>query len=392
MFLPIDNVPRDYAWGSRTAISNLLGLSPSGAPEAELWLGSHPACPSRVRDIDGPSTHAQTLDTYLAQTGTPPLSFLLKVLAADSPLSLQVHPTTAQAQAGFARETQAGIAVDAPHRIYRDESAKPELIMALDDGFEALSGFRDVAKTITVLRSFAVAAEASGDPTGAAALTDFVGHIDRDGLAHAVRFALTSPDVQVAVSAVVGVARRGPQGVDSREAETVRWLSDAFGTDPGVLIGLLLHRVTLKPGEALFLGAGNLHSYLRGVGIEIMSASDNVVRGGLTTKYVDVDELLRVARWEPVAVPLWPGVTEAPGVVAFHPPVDGFTLYALAQPGEGSVIDAQGPGIALGLTTAVTLRGAHGRVTLDRGEAVYISKDEFPLMASGTGRAVLATG
>jgi mannose-6-phosphate isomerase len=117
-----------------------------------------------------------------------------------------------------------------------------------------------------------------------------------------------------------------------------------------------------------------------------------VVRGGLTAKHVDVDELLRVALWEPVAAPLWPGVTEAPGVVGFHPPGHGFALHSLSEPGDGSLVDTQGPGIALGLTSGLTLRGVHTRVTLDRGAGVYISEDEFPLTASGTGRAVLATG
>jgi mannose-6-phosphate isomerase len=154
----------------------------------------------------------------------------------------------------------------------------------------------------------------------------------------------------------------------------------------------LLNRVTLRAGEALFLGAGNLHAYLRGSGIEVMSASDNVLRGGLTSKHVDVPELLRVASWEPLAAPVWPATPEAPGVVAFYPPVDDFALFCVSDPEPSANIPARGSGIVLALDGALTVSGSVSRAVVERGDALYVSADEFPLTLSGRGRAVVATG
>lgn len=392
MFLPIDNVPRDYAWGSRTAIAEILGRQASGGPEAEFWLGSHPASPSFLVDPAGEHGAAKTLDVYLAGHGQPQLGFLLKVLAAAGPLSLQVHPTTEQAREGFARENAAGIPRDAPHRNYRDESAKPELIMALADGLEALSGFRPVSESLGVIRGFSREASTSGDDAGATALTAFALRVAEEGLAAAVTFALTDAGAVELSGSVVDVARRDGAEVSPRERETVRWLADAFGNDPGILIALLLNRVTLRAGEALFLGAGNLHAYLRGAGIEVMAASDNVLRGGLTTKHVDVPELLRVASWEPLAAPVWPATPEASGVVAFYPPVDDFVLFSVTDPEPSATVVAGGSGIILALDGALAVAGSVSRAIVERGDALYVSADEFPLTFSGRGRAVIATG
>jgi len=392
MFLPIDNVPRDYAWGSRTAIAETLGRVASGNPEAELWLGTHPASPSLVIDPDASEAEQTTLDTYLAEHGQPPLGFLMKVLAAAQPLSLQVHPTTEQALEGFARESAAGIPLDAPHRNYRDASAKPELIMALADGFEALSGFREISESLTVLREFARAAATGGDEDGASAVTDFALRVAQNGLADAVTFALTDPRAFDIARAVTDAAASELSEMSPRNRETVLWLADEFGADPGILIALLLHRVTLRAGQALYLGAGNLHAYLRGVGIEVMAASDNVLRGGLTSKHVDVPELLRVASWEPVAAPVWPAAPEGPGVVAFRPPVEDFVLYSVSNPKPSAVVTSQDPGIVLALDGELSVMGSASRTVLARGQALFVSADEFPLAFSGRGRVVMATG
>ncbi len=392
MFLPIDNVPRDYAWGSRTAIAEILGRHASGGPEAEYWLGSHPASPSFLVDPAATDGKGKTLDVYLADHGQPQLGFLLKVLAAAGPLSLQVHPTTEQAREGFARENAAGIPRDAPHRNYRDDSAKPELIMALADGLEALSGFRLVSESLGFIRDFARVASTSGDEAGAAAMMAFALRVAQDGLADAATFALTDARAVGLTQSLIDVARGDGAEVRPRDSETVRWLADAFGCDPGILIALLLNRVTLRAGEALFLGAGNLHAYLRGSGIEVMAASDNVLRGGLTTKHVDVAELLRVASWEPLAAPVWPATPEAPGVVAFYPPVDDFVLFRVSDPEPAATVTARGSGIVLGLDGALDVRGSASRTVVERGDALYVSADEFPLTFSGRGLAVVAAG
>jgi len=390
MFLLIDNVPRDYAWGSRTAIAEQLGRTASGEPEAELWLGSHPGSPSVVSEPG--VTPGTTLDTYLESHGQPQLGFLLKVLAAAGPLSLQVHPTTEQARDGFSRENAAGIPRDAPHRNYRDACAKPELIMALADGFEALSGFRELSESLTALRNFSAAAATVGDKVGSAGLADFALRVAQHGLAAAATFALTDSRARDVTRALIDVAQRDTSMVDARDCETVSWLAEEFGADPGILISLLLHRVTLRAGEALFLGAGNLHAYLRGIGIEVMTSSDNVLRGGLTSKHVDVPELLRVASWEPLAAPVWPATPEGPGVVAFRPPVDDFVLFSVRDPEPSAAVVASGSGIVLALDGALAVAGSQSHTVLERGEALYVSADEFPLTFTGRGRAVVATG
>jgi mannose-6-phosphate isomerase len=264
--------------------------------------------------------------------------------------------------------------------------------MALTDGFEALSGFRLVSESLGVIGGYSREAATSGDEAGANELMAFASRVAEGGLADAATFALTDPRATHLTQSVVDVARRDGAEVNPRERETVRWLADAFGGDPGILIALLLNRVTLRAGEALFLGAGNLHAYLRGVGIEVMAASDNVLRGGLTTKHVDVPELLRVALWEPLAAPVWPATPESPGVVAFYPPVDDFVLFSVTNPEDSATVLARGAGIILALDGALTVAGSASHAVVNRGDALYVSADEFPLTFSGRGRAVVAAG
>ncbi|HEY4152487.1 MAG TPA: mannose-6-phosphate isomerase, class I, partial [Pseudolysinimonas sp.] len=281
MFVEITNTPRDYAWGSTTAIPELLGTAPTGRPQAELWLGAHPGSPARLVGAEG----------TLADVVHGRLPFLLKVLAAASPLSLQAHPTTAQAEAGFAAENAAGIPLSAPERNYKDASAKPEMIYALSDEFRALCGFRAVAETRTVLLPV------SGDVRIAPLLDRLV---DDTSIRAVFDWLITrGAGVDDVIAAVVEASAVD----DDPSWDTVRRLADSFPGDPGIAISLLMHTVVLHPGEALYLPAGNIHAYLEGVGIELMSASDNVLRGGLTTKHVDVPELLKVLDFRPLPVP-----------------------------------------------------------------------------------------
>ena len=187
-------------------------------------------------------------------------------------------------------------------------------------------------------------------------------------------------------------ASSGASDISPRDRETVLWLTDEYGAEPGIVIALLLHRVTLRAGQALYLGAGNLHAYLRGLGIEVMAASDNVLRGGLTTKHIDVPELLRVASWEPVAAPFWPASPEGSGVAAFRPPVDDFVLYSVCDPEPSAVVTSQDPGIVLVLDGELSVSGASSSTDLTRGQAIFVSSEEFPVSFTGRGYAVLATG
>ncbi|WAM16838.1 mannose-6-phosphate isomerase, class I [Rhodococcus sp. JS3073] len=304
---------RSYGWGSRTVLAELTGRpSPSDQPEAELWLGAHPADPARVDDA---GSSVSLLDLISAdpigQLGEANaerfrgrLPFLLKVLAAEEPLSLQAHPNSVQAREGFERENANGVPLDSPARNYKDDNQKPELVVALTK-FEALAGFRDVRRTVALLRALGVAElnrcaeqlEAQTNSSGMRAL--FTQWITGDEHPETL-----IAGVREACRRYLSEEPGGAEGEFAAEAQTALDLGNKYPNDPGVLISLLLNRITLEPGEGLFLAAGNLHAYLRGAAVEIMANSDNVLRGGLTPKHVNVPELLKVLSFRPASMPV----------------------------------------------------------------------------------------
>jgi mannose-6-phosphate isomerase len=369
MFVEITNTPRDYAWGSTTAIAGLLGTVPSGRPEAELWLGAHPGSPARL--VDGRGTLADV---------APGLPFLLKVLAASVPLSLQAHPNSAQANSGFAAENAAGVPLDSATRNYKDDRHKPELIYALSDEFRALCGFRAVAETKEVL--------------GAAAdsrLTPLLSRlVDDSSLRTVFEWLITrGPGVAELTAAVVEVAA----GASGDSWDTVRRLASAYPGDPGIPISLLMHTAVLYPGEALYLPAGNIHAYLEGLGIELMASSDNVLRGGLTPKHVDVPELLKVLDFRPLPLPYLVPERPQPAVAVFRPDVPDFVLTVVSPDAARSGVSVLLSGPAIGLCTAgaVTLSGAeHVLCELERGQSVFIG-DETSLTVTGDGTVFVAS-
>ena len=358
MFVAITNTPRDYAWGSPTAIPSLLGTPDTGGPQAELWLSTHPGSPSRREG------------GLLSDLTTLP--FLLKVLAAGSPLSLQAHPTIAQAVEGFARENALGIPVDAANRNYRDELHKPEIIYALTP-FRALCGFRPASETGAAIERLLGAAP------GDAALTAWLARLGDDSDIRAVfEWLLSRGDgVDELLTALVAAAAQ----VDGPHYTLIAELAVAYPGDPGIAISLMLNLAELVPGEVLFLPAGNIHAYVEGLGIELMAASDNVLRGGLTPKHVDVPELLSVLDFTPLPVPYLAAVSRD-GVDSFRP-LDDFQLLHVTGP---STIDLPDESIAICTAGSFTL----GSFALARGESVYLA-DESPLAITGSGDLFIAT-
>lgn len=368
MFVEIANTPRDYAWGSTTAIPELLGTEPSGAPQAELWLGAHPGSPARI--VGAPGEQRTLLDVA---EGLP---YLLKVLAAASPLSLQAHPTPEQAREGFARENAAGVPLDAPHRNYKDAAHKPEIIYALSDPFRALCGFRPVAETRAVLEP--VAGEARIAP-----LLERLG--DDTAIEHVFAWLLTRGE---GVEALVAAVVEASGALDGPSWHTVRTLAAHHPGDPGIAISLLLHTVELRPGEVLFLPAGNIHAYLEGLGIELMASSDNVLRGGLTPKHVDVPELLRVLDFRPGPAPYLAPDELEPGVHAFRPPVPDFQLTVVSPDAatRGVQVPLGGPAVVLCTEGEVALEGGP---SIARGQAVFVTGEQW-LGVRGTGTVFIA--
>lgn len=383
---------RPYAWGSRTAIAEFTGRpSPTAHPEAELWFGAHPGDPAWLETGDGERSLLDALrEDPEGQLGASvrgrfgdTLPFLLKVLAADEPLSLQAHPSARQAAEGFAREDRLGIPVNAPNRNYRDASHKPEILVALGE-FEALAGFRPVEESIELMRALAVT---DLDPF----VNLLVGQPDADGLRALFTTWITAPqpDLDVLVPAVIDGAIhyvRSPNRIFAAEAKTILELGERYPGDAGVLASMLLNRITLQPGEAIYLPAGNLHAYLHGVGVEVMANSDNVLRGGLTPKHVDVPELLRVLDFTPASDDLIrPSITRDGMELMYETPAPEFAVSELCIDGEylGHEIDApsrhDGPQILLCTEGSTVVSAKSGNVTLDRGAAAWVAADEGPI-------------
>ncbi len=388
MLTRLSNTPRDYAWGSPTLIPALEGRAPTGSPEAEVWFGDHPGSPARVTDADATPLNAW-LPPRAADLGVPErLPYLLKLLAAGSPLSIQVHPSLAQAREGFAREEEAGVPRDAPTRTYRDDNHKPELLVAVSERFDALAGLRDLATTRRLVAAL-------GDGAGPRALAERLAGDDAPAALRRTLAWLLGGEAGSAVTeiiaAMIAVADRADAPEFAAEWELARTLAGAYPGDPGVVVALLMNLVSLRRGEALFVPAGVLHAYVAGLGVEIMAASDNVLRGGLTPKHVDVDELLRILDTTPAPPPVLAPAAHGPGVALFAPPVSDFALAAVQVTGDAPQLPFAGTAIVLAVAGAVEVSGAGGEVcSLRPGEAVLATPAESPLRFRGEGTAYVA--
>jgi mannose-6-phosphate isomerase len=368
--LLLRNPIQHYAWGSPSAIPALLGRPSASEPLAEMWMGAHASAPSRV-EMDGAEVGLdRVIDSHAAEIlgarvarAFGRLPFLFKIIAAARPLSIQCHPDARTAREGFERENRLRVPLGARERNYRDASHKPELLVALGR-FEALVGFRSPRQI--------------GERLDAAGARSLVEVVESGGLAGFLASLLRLD--REGRSALLAEAAGGLAGDDSREADWVRRLMADYPDDPAALAPLFLNLVELQEGQGLFLDAGVLHAYLGGVGLELMASSDNVLRGGLTEKHIDVAELLEVARFEPTAPdPLAPRAA-APGLFAYETPAAEFRLGVLdlasseldleRDRGEGG-----GPEIVLSLAESCQLiDSATGHILdLERGSAALVT-------------------
>ncbi|MFI5957806.1 mannose-6-phosphate isomerase, class I [Cryptosporangium sp. NPDC051539] len=382
----LTNVIRPYAWGSTSAIAGVQGRPvPSPEPEAELWMGGHPSAPSQLArgalDTLVEADPAGELGADVAAALGARLPFLMKLLAAETPLSLQAHPSEAQAREGFAQAEESGPPLGDPRRSYVDPHHKPELICAVTP-FSALCGFRPVSRSVEVL------APVVQDIPALRALVDSL----REGadLRAFVAGLFALPDAEQVAVSFADACRAGGSSPDHALAVS---LAEQYPGDIGIVLALLLNRLSLEPGEAIFLRAGVLHAYLHGVGVEIMACSDNVLRGGLTPKHIDVPELLRVVRFEEsAAVPFEPE-SPAPGVRVWSPPVPEFSLtrVVLAEAGGQATLTATGPRIVFVLEGVVTVEDGTGPVVLSGGQSGYLPSGHPTLTVSGEGTVFQAT-
>ncbi|MER0446116.1 mannose-6-phosphate isomerase, class I [Streptomyces sp. Edi4] len=382
----LTNTIRPYAWGSTTLIPELMGAAPTDEPQAEMWMGAHPMAPSRLdrgagltslSDLIAADPAAELGRAAVARFG-PRLPFLLKLLAADAPLSLQVHPDIARAKEGYEAEERAGIPLDAPHRNYKDANHKPELICALTP-FEGLCGFRAPEEAARTLEALEVDS-----------LKPYVDLLRAHPVEAALREVLT---------AVLGADREEMAATVTETAAACARLGGAqysayaslahhYPGDPGVLAGMFLNHVQLQPGEALFLGAGVPHAYLGGLGVEIMATSDNVLRCGLTPKHVDVPELLRVVRFEPTDPGVLRPEASVTGEELYETPIDEFRLSRFVRAEGAAPTDLTAPTPQILLCTAGS--PAVGGLTLTPGTSVFVPAGEMAEL-SGTGTVFRAT-
>jgi mannose-6-phosphate isomerase len=402
----MQNAVRDYAWGSRTQMAQFLDRPAPGGPEAELWMGAHDSDPSvlpdgrRLNDVisadPGPVLGGRVCDVFGDR-----LPFLMKVLAVDQPLSLQVHPSDERARIGHRRENDGGIPVEAGHRNYKDPWHKPELVFAITR-FEGLAGFRDVERSAAMLRLLNLTwADQVADRlvTGPAyqALREVVtdtlslegrklGRILAD-VGDAARHAGARATREEGRHAV---HRRGDAEIRPEAARSftrVGELVKAYPRDPGVLVTLLLNNVLLAPGEAMFVNAGVVHAYLEGFGVEIMASSDNVLRAGLTPKHMDVEELLAITNFTPIPPPRWDPAERARDFCYLEPPVAEFSLTVGRTPLRRT--PGSGPRCVLVLEGTVTVSTKTASVTATRGQSVFVAHEDGAMELTGDGRVAV---
>jgi mannose-6-phosphate isomerase len=382
------NPVRDYDWGSASVLAHLQGREPLGGPEAELWMGAHPSAPSALVVADG--TAVPLPDAVRAAPGHllgaavldrfgPRLPFMLKVLAVAKPLSLQVHPDAARA---------VRVHDPAGGSTYVDPYPKPELVVAVDE-MAAIFGFRpaaDAARLLAALGTPQAGALAEVLTTALAAGAD-----DATALHATFTRLVTWPadDVAALVRAAAAAAGEGDRdGAPDDERTARHWVGVLAGlhpNDPLVLAPLLLDVVRLAPGEAVFVPAGVPHAYLSGCGVEVLAASDNVVRAGLTSKRIDVDELLAIVDCRPAAETHTPPVRLGDAETAWLPPVEDFRLTRLAVAGPTAAADLPGPQVVLCLRGSVTVRAGGAEVPLRGGESAFVAAAAGPITLSGDG-------
>lgn len=376
---------QNYAWGSPDLIPELEGRPPTGDPVAEVWFGAHPGAVTSLPERDGQSLLDVIGEDPAAHLGAASvarfgerLPYLVKLLAAAEPLSIQVHPSIPQAVEGCAREDAAGIDRAAPNRSFRDDNHKPELIAALTE-FEAMVGFREAADSAALC-----------DAIGAPALVEIRDRLVGDGgIGAALKFILTMDPGQAAevVDATIAgcAALVDGGGAWAAEADLLTRLAEKYPGDPGVLTAALLNRIVLQPGEAVYLGAGNLHAYVKGLGVEIMANSDNVLRGGLTPKHMDVPALLDVVIAEPMA----PNILAAGDAhTTYDTPAPEFALtrYELGAASSPVRRSLSGPEVVLCAAGEVTVTERAGTaITLHPGQAAWapVAAGEIGLAGDG---------
>ncbi|AHJ74089.1 mannose-6-phosphate isomerase [Kosakonia sacchari] len=378
------NSVQNYAWGSKTALTDLYGIAnPDNLPMAELWMGAHPKSSSKVQDASG---QTRALREVIDQDKTRllgsavanrfgELPFLFKVLCADQPLSIQVHPNKKNSETGFAKENAAGIPLDAAERNYKDPNHKPELVFALTP-FLAMNAFREFSDIVSLLQPVAGAHPA---------IAHFLQAPGAERLSELFAALLNMQGEEK--SRALAVLKSALGNHSGEPWQTIRLISEFYPDDSGLFSPLLLNVVKLNPGEAMFLFAETPHAYLQGVALEVMANSDNVLRAGLTPKYIDIPELVANVKFTPKpASELLTQPTQHGAALDFPIPVDDFAFSLHDLSSKETQLAQQSAAIVFCVEGEAVLSKASQQLVLKAGESAFIAADESPVGVSGTGR------
>ncbi len=371
VFFPMTNVIQNYAWGSTTSVNQLFGIeNPNGEPQAEVWMGAHPNGCSMVESL-GTTTKLSELigsdmNAFLSEKVAKrfgELPYLFKILAAEKALSIQVHPNKQQAEAGFAREEQQGIDLSAANRNYKDPNHKPELVYALTS-YQAMNGFRSTEEIIANFTRLDI-------PELATLLAGLVANQTAQGLSDFFSglLSLQGEEKDRALAALLAYANNSQDPLMALIVE----LETQYPGDIGLFVPLTLNIITLEPGQAMFLDAETPHAYIKGTGLEIMANSDNVLRAGLTPKYMDIEELVACTIFEEKpfdTLLLEPNVNDE--VLEYPIPVEDFK-FAIIPSSTARTIEIDSAEILLPLDGTMTLTHNNGqRCVIEKGQSVFI--------------------
>ncbi|EPG4958796.1 TPA: mannose-6-phosphate isomerase [Citrobacter amalonaticus] len=378
------NSVQNYAWGSKTALTELYGLAnPQQLPMAELWMGAHPKSSSKIEDAGGQVVSLRDVidgnqsallgDAVAERFGELP--FLFKVLCAAQPLSIQVHPNKRNSEIGFAKENAAGIPMDAAERNYKDPNHKPELVFALTP-FLAMNAFREFSEIVSLLQPVAGAHTA---------IAHFLEQPNAERLSQLFAALLSMQGEEK--SRALAILKAALETQQGEPWQTIRLIAEFYPDDSGLFSPLLLNVVKLNPGEAMFLFAETPHAYLQGVALEVMANSDNVLRAGLTPKYIDIPELVANVKFEAKpANQLLTTPVKHGAELDFPIPVDDFAFSLHDLSAQETAIDQQSAAILFCVEGEAILRKGEQRLVLKPGESAFISAEESPVSVSGVGR------
>ncbi|MBJ8736156.1 mannose-6-phosphate isomerase [Citrobacter amalonaticus] len=378
------NSVQNYAWGSKTALTELYGLAnPQQLPMAELWMGAHPKSSSKIEDASGQVVSLRDVidgnqsallgDAVAKRFGELP--FLFKVLCAAQPLSIQVHPNKRNSEIGFAKENAAGIPMDAAERNYKDPNHKPELVFALTP-FLAMNAFREFSEIVSLLQPVAGAHTA---------IAHFLEQPNAERLSKLFAALLSMQGEEK--SRALAILKAALETQQGEPWQTIRLIAEFYPDDSGLFSPLLLNVVKLNPGEAMFLFAETPHAYLQGVALEVMANSDNVLRAGLTPKYIDIPELVANVKFEAKpANQLLTTPVKHGAELDFPIPVNDFAFSLHDLSAQETAIDQQSAAILFCVEGEAILRKGEQRLVLKPGESAFISAEESSVSVSGVGR------